>query len=678
MAYVNFVLALTEQPDGKYQISVLESPVGETSVTVDNPFNAASIREAIELVTSDAGSASRFAQTRAARQLGQQLFNFLIRQNDDINAAYFASLDRAGSDWLRIRLSLERAGLLAALPWELLADPQRDFLALSRTTPVVRYTRQLTTRAPVPVTLPLRVLVMISAPDNFPALDVEGEWNRLNEATASLQKRGILQLERLDDATLIALQRRLRAQDFHVFHYIGHSAFDERAQEGVLALEQEDGESGARLISGAALASELGEESTIRLVVLNSCDSARYDGESPFSGIASSLVQRGIPAVVAMQYQISDGAAAAFAEEFYRAIAETLPIDSAISEARRAIANRTGSLEWVTPVLYMRSADGVLFRLTEQRLAEAGWLRRLLARPPLLALLAIVIVLLAGAAAALLNRPPGPLPNLEIVSIRSSPVRPAPGEAFRLLISIRNSGDADSGPFNWTWDASPVDLNVLEDRIENLPAGATQNISFPYSYGWWGSYSSHIFVDADGEVLESDERDNRVFPVIELDPTSAFRIDFTLLPNNEIVTTPHALAGDEFRRWNLNFALGGGDACREETLHIVSEGNRNMLTALEAADGCRGQPLIIDLDEAVGRATAEVLATTMGQARISYFDRPDASEPVFQSPPLPVTAGQAVTLGANDGINRTIRRIVIHMTNEPVRLRTLTLFPPGA
>lgn len=689
MAYDNFVIDLTLQPDGKYQISVLESPVGETSVTVESPFSADDIREAIALAGSGAAAAtSRLAQTRAARQLGQRLFNFLIRQNDDINAAYFASLDRAGANGLRIRLAVERAGPLATLPWELLADPQRDFLALSRTTPIVRYTRQLTTRAPVPVTLPLRVLVMISAPENFPKLDVEGEWNRLNTATADLQKRGALQIERLEQATLIALQRRLRTQDYHVFHYIGHSAFDEATQQGMLALEQEDGEGGARLISGEALARELGEESTIRLVVLNSCQSARDDGESPFSGIASSLVQRGVPAVVAMQYQITDASASVFAEEFYRAIAEQLPIDSAVSEGRRAIANRIGNLEWVTPILYMRSIDGVLFRLADRRAVKAGWRERVLSNPWLLALIAVGIVALAAVAAALINRPPVPpqtptpvianerLPNLQIASIRSSPARPAPGEAFRILVSIRNAGEADSGPFNWTWDASPVDLNALEDRIENIPPGATQNISFPYSYGWWGSYSSHIFVDADGEVTESDERDNRDFPIIELDPASPFNIDFTLLPSNQIVTTPYRLAADEFRRWNLGFALDGADVCRAATLQIVTDGGLNALIPDDAPDGCRDQPLIIDLDEPVGGVMASVAATTMGQASIAYFAGPNAENLLFESPPLPLASGQAVTLGAQDGVARQIRRVVIRMTNQPVRLRALKLLPP--
>ena len=210
--------------------------------------------------------------------------------------------------------------------------------------------------------MPLRVLVMISAPQDFPALDVEGEWQRLQEATAPLRERGLLQLERLDTATLIALQRRLRAEDYHIFHYIGHSDYDPASQQGVLVFENERDNNKGQIISGTALSRELAEESTVRLVVLNSCHSANRPHADALAGISSSLVARGIPAVVAMQFAISDGAAKAFAEEFYRAISELMPLDAAMSEARRAIANRVGNNEWATPVLFMRSDDGVLFQ----------------------------------------------------------------------------------------------------------------------------------------------------------------------------------------------------------------------------------------------------------------------------------------------------------------------------
>ena len=53
---------------------------------------------------------------------------------------------------------------------------------------------------------PLRLLVVIANPSDTPTLDVEQEWVRLSAAVEMLEARGLLQVERLDQATLMALQ----------------------------------------------------------------------------------------------------------------------------------------------------------------------------------------------------------------------------------------------------------------------------------------------------------------------------------------------------------------------------------------------------------------------------------------------------------------------------------------
>jgi hypothetical protein len=59
---------------------------------------------------------------------------------------------------------------------------------------------------------------------------------------------------------------------------------------------------------------------TLRLVVLNSCEGARNTRLDPFAGIAAGLLRQGIPAVVAMQFEITDETAITFSTEFYTAI----------------------------------------------------------------------------------------------------------------------------------------------------------------------------------------------------------------------------------------------------------------------------------------------------------------------------------------------------------------------
>jgi hypothetical protein len=109
----------------------------------------------------------------------------------------------------------------------------------------------------------------------------------------------------------------------------------------------------------------LSKASSIRLVFLNACDTAKnrkVDERHPFAGVAPAIVSAGIPAVVAMQKPISDPGAIAFADTFYTRLAEGAPVDFAVNEGRLEMFNQEpGTFEWATPVLSMQAPDGVLF-----------------------------------------------------------------------------------------------------------------------------------------------------------------------------------------------------------------------------------------------------------------------------------------------------------------------------
>lgn len=62
-----------------------------------------------------------------------------------------------------------------------------------------------------------------------------------------------------------------------------------------------------------------------------------------------------------MQFAITDRAAITLAAEFYAALGEGYPVDMALTEARKAIFAQQNSLEWATPVLYLRAPDGRIF-----------------------------------------------------------------------------------------------------------------------------------------------------------------------------------------------------------------------------------------------------------------------------------------------------------------------------
>jgi hypothetical protein len=263
---------------------------------------------------------------------------------------------------LRLRLRLAAAPELGDLPWEFLYDPTlNQFIVLSVETPLVRYLDLPEDIEPLPVNPPLQVLVMISSPMDYMPLDVEREWDKLNEALGDLQAHGLVSLTRLENATLASLQRQLRRSRYHIFHFIGHGGFDSQAQDGVLLTEDENGR--GRPVSGYDLGTLLHDHRTLRLAVLNACEGARSSRSDPFAGVAQSLVQKGLPAVIAMQFEITDPAAITLAHEFYGAIADGYPVDAALAEARKAVFAQDNDVEWATPVLYLRVSGAAIFKI---------------------------------------------------------------------------------------------------------------------------------------------------------------------------------------------------------------------------------------------------------------------------------------------------------------------------
>ena len=126
-----------------------------------------------------------------------------------------------------------------------------------------------------------------------------------------------------------------------------------------------DGRGRRQLVAASALADLLRAADPMpRLVVLNSCQTGAGAGADMFASTATTLL-RTVPAVVAMQFAVTDDAAAVFSRAFYQALVRGRGIDEAVRAGRIALTGwNAGTLEWVTPVLYLRSRDTRLFDLT--------------------------------------------------------------------------------------------------------------------------------------------------------------------------------------------------------------------------------------------------------------------------------------------------------------------------
>lgn len=298
------------------------------------------------------------------QEFGRVLFNALLE--GEARSLYYESKREATRQGRGLRLRLHiRAPRLAALPWEYLFDPRApaDYLCLSRNTPLVRYLDLAQPIEPLTVTPPLQILAMIASPTDLEPLRTERERERMSRALAPLEARGLVKLTWLEGQTWRDLQHYMRGGPWHVFHFIGHGGFDGRVEEGALALAGDNGRT--ELLHATSLGRLLANHGTLRLAILNACEGAKSGPRDLFSSTAATLAQRGIPAILAMQDAITDRAAIELTRAFYDSLADGLPVDAAVCEARTAISlGVTNSLEWGTPVLYLRAQDGVLFEMT--------------------------------------------------------------------------------------------------------------------------------------------------------------------------------------------------------------------------------------------------------------------------------------------------------------------------
>lgn len=290
---------------------------------------------------------------------GSELFSQLM--HDDVRDLWIearSDLDQHRIFGLRLRLALHPPAV-AALPWEALYDPDRNqaFAANGRT-PVVRVEnlhRFLGPPRPLQITWPLRVL--LAAPDD-----------PLNEIDSTAEITGITRaLERFGSDkvkvsvltgrfSIIDLRREIDIHQPDLLHIISHGD-----PQGIALWRNNQ----PVLVSSASLRATLERTPSVKLVVLNACLAGMSSETRRFRNVAAQLLQAGLPAVIAMQYEIRDDAAIEFAQFLYEELVSgSCPgaIDAAVTLARTSLyALNPGDFSYGTPVLWLNADSGIVF-----------------------------------------------------------------------------------------------------------------------------------------------------------------------------------------------------------------------------------------------------------------------------------------------------------------------------
>jgi CHAT domain len=349
---------------GEFDVEVLASDTGEGASTIEIDLDGLlARRDGIQLAVLASTVASRRVvpeTEKPVREMGRVLFRSLLGTGE-VAGQYRAAAAVAAGRGQRLRITLRiDAPEIAALPWETMYDDAAGAY-VCRDGQLIRHVGVARAPAPLSIRPPLRILGVVSSPRGLSSLDARREQENLSRALAKPLGQGLVEMHWAPAATWEDLHSMLLAGPWHVVHYIGHGDFDDEQDEGYLALVGDDG--GVHRVAAHRLVDLLRQASPMpRLVVLNSCAGARASTSDLSSSTAAALARGGASAVAAMQFAISDPAAAAFARGFYTAIAHGRGIDDAITSGRVGILG-TGdfTLEWLTPVLYLRGRDARLF-----------------------------------------------------------------------------------------------------------------------------------------------------------------------------------------------------------------------------------------------------------------------------------------------------------------------------
>ncbi len=307
------------------------------------------------------------------RELGKLLFDTLL--DEKLRYDFFTLYEyiRREKALLRIELDVDERHYpdVAAWPWECMFVPEEagyGTIWLGTDPNIIFSRRRALWRVPEPIRLAqgerLRIAVVVSEPvptDNLGKVAYKAVWNALQDL-ANNQPDRIELLPLVQDATTAKIDDVLE-QAPHILHFMGHARLQNEQQQDMGEVALVDDITREVRWANASLFGSLFGRHTPGIVLLHACEGAALSETKAFVGVASQVVQQNIPVVAAMQYPVSNATAQRFALEFYERLSKDEPVDKAVQEGRRRIALTTWykSLDFATPVLFMRTPDGHLF-----------------------------------------------------------------------------------------------------------------------------------------------------------------------------------------------------------------------------------------------------------------------------------------------------------------------------
>lgn len=347
---------------GELQIELNRTPAGiyDVSLELCDPSNDAEVpvEHATAALSLEALRAAQANKDQYAKLLTSQVFQPTV-------LAFFskakAAFDASGRQF-RLRLLIgASAPELHAVRWELLLDPENGLpLATSQRILLSRFMlsddwRLIKLRPKAD----LRALIAVAAPTDLtqydlPAVDRDGEVSRAQSGLGGIACDVLGPKEPVLLSSLVDAMNK----GVDIVYLVCHGVFSDDAQpEPAILLE--DTNRNTMRVTASELARQVSQLPQVpRLVVLASCESAGKGlGSSAdvLAALAPRLAAAGVPAILAMQSEITMETVKQMMPVFFRELLVDGQIDRAVAAARNAVLSRPD--HWV-PALFVRLRGG--------------------------------------------------------------------------------------------------------------------------------------------------------------------------------------------------------------------------------------------------------------------------------------------------------------------------------
>jgi hypothetical protein len=215
---------------------------------------------------------------------------------------------------------------------------------------------------------PLRALVVVACdPVNDAQIRPNEELIALERSFRKL--RHVVDLVVLRQPTREQLVKAYQAHQPHLFHFLGHGRLPAGSKDPCLCLWTPSGEE-EWLVD--EITNDLRSWNGLQVAFMNACFSASAVGTT--WSLTRALHAVGARVVIGMQSEIPGDKAAIFSERLYSQLAERVPLEQALREARRALTLGTDGLkrhDWALPSVSFERATENLFSLPKPELPVA-------------------------------------------------------------------------------------------------------------------------------------------------------------------------------------------------------------------------------------------------------------------------------------------------------------------